>query len=203
MRKFFITIIFLTLPVFTAVAETNKSNSPQLDAFLNLKTLSAEFTQENYYPGVDNFSHKGKVYIVRPEIALWDYENPVEYYLMEPGKITHYSKSLKQLIKMNVDSNNSSDPTGLLLGIFLDSSKVKEQFRVSEKDNTITLVPYSKLGLESIIITMNKNVVEQVYSKDEAGNAITIRFSKVKQNIPLEPSLFQKSLPEETHIFEQ
>ncbi len=203
MRKPFILIILSVFLTGAAFAAPDSSTTPQLDAFLKLKTLSAEFMQENYYPGLDNFTHKGKVYIQRPEKALWDYESPTEYYLLEPEKVTHYSESLKQLIRMKVNSKNSSDATGLLLGIFLDSSKVKDQFSITEKGNTVTLVPKSKLGLENIVITMNKNTIERVYSKDDAGNTVTIKFSNVKQDQPLDPSVFQKPLPEGTQIFEQ
>ncbi|MDR0454607.1 MAG: outer-membrane lipoprotein carrier protein LolA [Deferribacteraceae bacterium] len=202
MRKLFITIFLITQFTASALA-ADKNTTPQLDTFLKLKTFYAEFVQENYYPGMDNFTYKGKVYIIRSEKALWDYENPVEYYLLEPGKITHYSQSLKQLIKIKTDNRSASDPTGILLGIFLDSSKIKEQFSISEKGNTITLVPHSGLGLENIVITMNKNIVEEVFSKDSAGSTITVKFSNVKQNQSINSSLFQKNLPEGTEIFEQ
>ena len=203
MRKSFIILFFFLFLIISTAPAADKSATPKLDAFLKLKTLSAEFTQDNYYPGLDNFTHKGKVYIMRPEKALWDYENPVEYFLLEPGKITHYSESLKQIIKMKIDGKNSSDPTGLLLSIFLDSSIVKEQFKVSEKGSTITLVPLSGLELENITIVMNGNIIEQINSKDISGNTVAIKFSKVKQDQSLDPSVFQKPLPEGIHIFEQ
>jgi outer membrane lipoprotein-sorting protein len=183
------------------------SNTPVLDSFLRHTTFSAEFTQDNYYPGLDNFTLKGKVYIVRPEKAIWDYETPREYYLMRLDSVAHYNESLKQLINVNVNISDVEDPTAMLLSIFLDGANVRKFFNVKETTTSgVTMVhmtPLLDTTLEVVELRLRSDRLENVFSRDNSGSTISINFTKVQQGIPIDPKVFTPTLPIDTKVVNQ
>ncbi|MDR2104492.1 MAG: outer membrane lipoprotein carrier protein LolA [Deferribacteraceae bacterium] len=173
------------------------------DNFSTLTNFSADFVQTNHYAGVEEFSRKGKVYISRPTIALWDYpEPPPEFYILEPNLITHYSAELEQLAKLRANPQKSDDPSGIILGIFLDTSTVRERFMVEEGKDKITLTPKREMGIENVVLKFNKNTILSVFSEDVNGNTILIEFSKVSYKA-IPPERFKKEVPKKTSIYEQ
>jgi outer membrane lipoprotein-sorting protein len=173
------------------------------DNFTAITSFSADFVQTNHYAGVDEFSRKGKVYITRPKIALWDYpEEPAEYYILEPNLISHYSAELEQLAKLKTDPRRADDPSGIILGIFLDSSSVRERFMIEESTDKITLTPRRDIGVENIVLSFKNGVITSVFSEDSNGNTLLIKFSKIS-NKPVPPERFKKEVPKGTSIYEQ
>lgn len=179
------------------------SDTPLLDHFMGLETLTADFVQENQYAGIDSYTHNGKLYMVRPEKALWDYKDPVEFYLLTPGEILQYSAELKQAVKVHVDTTRDGDLSGLLMSIFLNSSDITTSFKVSEDDNNITLVPKRNIGVKKVIITMEKGRLKSVYAEDSGENTVNIKFNKVVENKSVNMKVFDKKLPDETEFFVQ
>lgn len=199
MKRFLILFMAAFIPI-AAPAQDKKS---QFETFTAIETMSASFIQTNYYAGLDNYTREGKVYVVRPEKALWDYESPAEYYLLEKNAIYHYSEELEQLIKLNVNPNNMDDPTAILLGIFLDSATIKNRFHVEEKPDQITLTPKNNIGMNNIIITMKGDTLKSISSQDTSGNSILIDFTGVVTGKPVPEKIFEKSVPEGTSFYEQ
>jgi outer membrane lipoprotein-sorting protein len=189
-----LSLLFLALPAF---------GGELFDNFSALTSFSADFIQTNHYAGVDEFSRKGKVYISRPKIALWDYpEAPAEFYILEPNLISHYSAELEQLAKLKANPQKSDDPSGIILGIFLDTSTVRERFIVEEGKDKISLTPKRDMGIENVILRFKGGVILSVFSEDINGNTILIEFSKVSyKDIP--PEHFKKEIPKKTSIYEQ
>ncbi|MDR2883750.1 MAG: outer-membrane lipoprotein carrier protein LolA [Deferribacteraceae bacterium] len=198
--------LLILLTILFAI-QAYASDTPQLDAFLKHKSFSADFTQLNQYPGLDNFTYTGHAYIVRPKEALWDYENPREYYLMRPDGIEHYSESLKQILRVKVDVANSNDTTALLLSIFLDGSNVKKHFTVKEntvdKLTTISLSPVKKGTVGDIELQIQGGLIKSVASKDATGSAIKIEFTNVQQGKKIDAKVFTPAVPADTQIIDQ
>jgi outer membrane lipoprotein-sorting protein len=173
------------------------------DNFSATASFSADFVQTNHYAGVDEFTRKGKVYISRPKIALWDYPDaPAEFYILEPNLISHYSAELEQLAKLKADPKRSDDPSGIILGIFLDAAAAKERFFVEETADKITLTPRRDLGIESVVLRFKNKTILSVFSEDASGNTVLIEFSNVS-NRPVPPERFKKNIPQGTSVYEQ
>jgi outer membrane lipoprotein-sorting protein len=173
------------------------------DNFSSTSSFSADFVQTNHYAGVDEFTRKGKVYISRPKIALWDYpDDPAEYYILEPNLISHYSAELEQLAKLKADPKRSDDSSGIILGIFLDAAAAKERFFIEEIADKITLTPRRDLGIESVILRFKNRAILSVFSEDASGNTVLIEFSNVSTQ-PVPPERFKKNIPPGTSIYEQ
>ncbi|MDR2401359.1 MAG: outer-membrane lipoprotein carrier protein LolA [Deferribacteraceae bacterium] len=173
------------------------------DNFSSLASFSADFVQTNHYAGVDEFSRKGKVYINRPKIALWDYPDaPTEYYILEPNLISHYSEELEQLAKLKANTERSDDPSGIILGIFLDASSARERFMIEESANKIILTPKRDMGIENVILRFKGGEILSVFSEDSNGNTVLIEFSKVSTR-PVPADRFKKEIPKGTSVYEQ
>ncbi len=198
MKKAYI-IVLMVFSAFSAFA----ADESKLDKFVNLKTLTADFVQTNHYAGLDEFSREGKVYVVRPERALWDYAEPREFYLLRPGRVSHYSEELEQLINIKVDPSRADDPSGLILSIFLDGSMVHSRFKVEEKGNEVLLTPRGAIGVERVTLAFDGDVIKSVYSADTEGNSILIEFSNVVTGKDVPMSVFDKTLPPDTSVYEQ
>ena len=195
MRKLILAICLLILPVALHAQE----NTPQLDKFMAMKTFEADFTQENYYPGIDKFSHKGKVYVERGYKALWDYAD--EFYLLESGSILHYSAEMKQAMKIAVDMEKTDDPATMLLGLLLRNTSIKDAFEVVESDSLIVLMPKTNMGIKSVELGLKNGKLESLRSIDASGGSISIQFTNIKQDGKINRKVFEKTLPEGTEIF--
>ena len=202
MRKLILTLIILC--GFIAVGYTQSKEISPFQAFLNARTMQANFIQENHYPGIDNYSFSGRVYITRPVQALWDYITPEEYYLISPKELFHYNAELKQATKMKIQAD-SEDLSGLLLGVFIDSKTLYNDFTVKDEGLKIILTPKKNVGVENIVITMAEKsmILESIYTEDFSGNSIRITFSGVEQNVPIDGTVFNKKPPQGTEYFEQ
>ncbi|MDR2869270.1 MAG: outer-membrane lipoprotein carrier protein LolA [Deferribacteraceae bacterium] len=205
MKKFLVLFVILLFSsiAFAQDAAQDDPKLPMLSAFMKINSLEADFVQENYYPGVDSYSYKGKVYIKRGYKAIWDYEEPDEYYLLESGSVTHYSAELKQAVKMYVDMSRFEDPSVMLLGLMLNVRNVTDTFDVVEEGSLITLTPKNKMGLENIQIVVKNGQFSEISSADASGNRINIKFSNIKQNKAINDSVFLRALPQGTAFIEQ
>jgi outer membrane lipoprotein-sorting protein len=194
MRTLYILLtVFLTLPAF--------AQESAFQTFLKARTMQADFTQENHYPGIDNYTNSGKVYLVRPEQALWDYQTPEEFYLITPKEILHYNAELNQAVKMQV-SADGDDLSGLLLGIFVNDAGISNDFEVDDQGETVILTPKKNVGVENIVIKMGKSI-ESIYTIDFSGNSVLISFQNIVLDKPVDGKIFDKTLPEGTEYFEQ
>lgn len=193
--KKIITILFILFAV--------QAFAGNLDNLAAIKSFTADFEQENTYEGVESFVSKGKVYVERGYKAVWDYEEPDEYYILEEGGVLYYSAELKQAIYYHIDPADANDPSALLLGILLDGSTITERFNATEKGNDIILVPKEYIGIDSVILTMDGNKPVSMTSSDNAGASIVIKFSKISVNKKLDRKVFERQLPAGTDYFEQ
>jgi outer membrane lipoprotein carrier protein len=198
MKKLLFFVLIFNMAIGSAFAAGSL-----LDSFLAMKTFEADFVQENYYPGVDSFSYKGKVYMQRGNKALWDYTEPDEFYLLEAGSIMHYSAELKQAVKMKVDMSRIDDPAAVLLGILLNVRSIPDTFSVKEAGNIVTLTPTKDIGLKAIIIEITNGKLTSLSSADNSGNKISIKFLNVKQDAAIDTKVFAKTFPKGTSVIEQ
>ncbi len=198
MKKIISTALLLFV-AFTAYG----AEETRFDKFLTANTLTASFTQTNHYEGIDDYSLQGKVYVSRPERALWDYSEPVEYYLLRSGRISHYSAELEQLVNIKVDSSKADEPSSVILGIFLDSSTVRKRFNIKDDGDIVELTPKNDIGVKSVIIKFDKDRLKSVYSIDDDGNSILIEFRDVVMGGAIPKSVFDKTVPPGTSVYEQ
>lgn len=196
--KKLLTLLFI-LVCFNAFAE-KKDESSYIKQLSSIKSLSAEFKQVNNLKEYGEDIYTGKLYINMKEKALWDYIEPYSsWFLITNETIDYYDEINNQLVKMKTKDYKEY----ALLQVLMDFSMLDKSFTYKQEKNTLYLTPKNDVGLTYINITFKDNIMNEINSKDNAGNLTTIILSNVEIDKKINNDLFKKKLPKDVNIFKQ
>ncbi|MBO6050766.1 MAG: outer membrane lipoprotein carrier protein LolA [Bacteroidales bacterium] len=173
------------------------------DAHVAIKTLSADFTQENTSSlFTDKVIQKGKLfYKWSGQLLRWEYTSPKPLTLLfnddqvtlltDKGPISNPNKMLNELGKMIINTINGGNIT------------VNTNFRINYLKNsqdgsyTAILTPINKkikANYSSIRVILNGKsyLAEKVIMTENNGDVTTITFSNIKVNTNLPEGIFIK-----------
>lgn len=192
MLKFLSTLLLLT---FSLAAHAGAVD--QLKTFISgTRSAQAEFTQTV----LDKNRHQlqassGIMQFVRPGKFRWEYRKPYEQLIVGDGeKFWLYDADLEQVTVRKLDAALGSSPAALLSG----NNEIERGFVLAEAGtrdglNWLTAKP---CGNESSFSAIRmgfggKSELVAMELNDAFGNTTVLRFSAMKRNPQLAPSLFR------------
>ncbi|MDH5444280.1 MAG: outer membrane lipoprotein chaperone LolA [Gammaproteobacteria bacterium] len=194
MYKNILTIINLfCLPVGSLVA------GPLDPYFGNLKTFAADFTQSQVQ-GTDRLqNNQGKIYIQSPNKFRMDYTTPyVQIYVADGEKVYQYDEDLEQvIIKQQAQILNNTP-----LFVLSNTKKLQKSYHIEaqgawEGQKWFLLRPKSaNTNFEQIRLGFKDKNLSTMELKDSFGQFSRLKFRNVKNNQPLQSSLFKFTPPE-------
>lgn len=151
---------------------------------------------------------KGKIYFKKPELILWQVEEPEpEKLVVNPEGIWDYFPQENTAYKYKKDTLFSSKT---MLKFISGKANIKEdfipEFIAKEKDGLkfklVPKKPEANLVLAFIWIDEQKKLLNRILLVDFFGNGNELSLTNTKLNIPLEDNLFYLTLPQDVEIIE-
>lgn len=168
----------------------------QVEEFLSgFNTLESRFNQISPEGRIS----QGKVYIMRPGKARWDYETPEETRLViRDGRLMYYDKELDQVSYGDVPQ---TPVTVLLTKDIKFSGDIKVVNLRDDKDSlSITAAPVStgdEESFESLTFAFLKSPLRlvRIHRTDSNNNTITMTLLQPKYDVKLKDDVFTLSNP--------
>ncbi len=151
---------------------------------------------------------KGKIYFKKPELILWEVEEPEpEKLLVNPQGVWDYFPEENTAYKYPKDKLFSSKT---MLKFISGKANLKEdfvpEFMGKEKDGLkFKLVPKNpepNLVLAFIWIDEKKSILNRILLVDFFGNGNELSLTNTEINVPLDDKLFSLDLPKEVEVIE-
>ena len=188
----------------------NAADAPvdQLKAFLAAtKSLTADFKQtalsESGQPGQ---SSQGQFYLQRPGKFRWNYQQPFQQQIVAlDGKVWFYDADLEQVTIKKLDDSVGSTPALLLSGdVSLEDNYTMEQQGVDGDMQWVKLVPKNAdSSFKYLLIGLDHGQLSGMELNDNFGSLTRIYFSNLKQNPPLDATLFDFKVPDGADVFSE
>ena len=151
-----------------------------------LTTFEADFEQTIKDSNDKVLLYKGHLVATKPQNAFWSYTTPIEkhVYLINE-RVTIIEPEIEQVITKKVRSG-------------LDFFQILRH----AKQNDATHYSAKFQGNEYLFEVKEKTLISINY-RDEFDNAVTISFSNQKQNVEINPALFDVAIPEGFDVIEE
>ena len=177
MKKFILIILFLSLSSTLLFAQDEKL----INSLKKINTLKAQFTQVTSIAGVGEDTYEGSLYLLKGEKILWDYNRPHrQFYLFTKDELSYYDSMTKQLIKQKAENLGVEN---IVFRLLIEPSGIKNTFFVVVMNNEqYKLYPKENIGLQYIEITLEKDNIKRIVSRDEQGNNTEITLNNLSIN---------------------
>ncbi len=180
--------------------------------YLRLSTFSAEFTQLYVAPGERLRRESGRMLLKKPGRMRWDYTAPeVKLYLSDGKQIYEYIPAERVATRTRVsDSTDLRAPFMFLLG----RGNLRRDFRVIEfaseapvqaGNRVLRLVPKRAPEFRELFIelTAERQTLARLSFIDHSGARTDFLFGNLRENIPIEDSLFTFTPPPGVQVIDQ
>ncbi len=165
----------------------------------NIKSIKANFIQVNEIVDFGEDIYEGSLTIVSKKYALWDYINPEDtWYLFSEDKLEYYDSLNSQLVVYK----DFSISENVLLQMLMDLSIINSKFKTVVVGDKITLHPIGDIGAKYIEIFIKGSYIESIISYDFDDNKVEIKFSEMVYNGNIDETIFKKTVPDNTSVFE-
>lgn len=152
----------------------------------NIQNFEADFTQTITDEENKTLTYKGTMHAMRPNSVLWRYREPINKKIyINSKRAVIVEPELEQAIIKQLDGEID------FFGI-LSSAQTLEQGHYTASYKGITF-----------ILKESDGVIDSLSYTDTLENRVQIRFSKQKQNRPMEPELFTPRVPKEFDIIKE
>ena len=148
-----------------------------------LQSFSADFNQTIQDEHNKTITYTGYMKSKRPNLALWNYEKPVQKTLyVYDNIVTIVEPDMEQAIIKKMDQNID------IFQIIRNSKKIdNDHFEADYND-------------QKFLLTFKKELLTSISYKDELDNRVTINFSKQENNKELNNTIFKAVIPEDFDI---
>ena len=179
-----------------------------LQSYLNnTDDFAASFIQVTQLQSFDEKQiTRGEVYIMKPGKMRWEYQKPEPQTIVINNRhVWIYTPEENQVLKARVESLGTS----AIYELFISNEiKINEMFNISavkEKETSEKPKLFLELFPKNIDVNINKVIIEltktdyQIKSfvtYDKLDNITTIKFTNVRRNKGLKPSIFNFKIPE-------
>jgi outer membrane lipoprotein carrier protein len=150
---------------------------------LKIDTFEANFTQTIINTSGKTIQYDGYIAIQEPFKMLWKYETPIK-------KDVHISQFLVVIVEPELEQAifSSLNQEVNILNLLSNVTKIsKTKYQTKIHDIVYTL-------------TIEKNILKKINYTDNIENKITINFTNIKQNQPLDKNIFKFHIPREYDI---
>ena len=173
------------------------------DAAKNIKSVSADFTQEKHMKIlVKPLLSKGKFYFSSPDSLRWEYLSPLKSILMMyKGKVKSYAEGSNGLVedsraKAQAMNIVMQEITSWLNGKFTGNPNFNAELKKGQ-EYRIILSPKEKAIsniIKSIEITISKEkgIIKSVSINESEDSYTILQFYNIQHNNKIDDSVFQK-----------
>ena len=148
-----------------------------------LKSYQADFLQTIVNPQGKSLEYKGKIYILYPNLVLWNYKSPIEKDIyIKWDRVTIIEPELEQAIITTMQKQIN------MIDLFKNAKKVSQ--------NHYETIFQNKLYR----LDLDNNIVKSISYDDDLDNKVLIKFTNIKQNQKIKESTFDYIIPFEYDI---
>jgi outer membrane lipoprotein carrier protein len=188
----------------TANAETPLATQALLAQLKNIKTLQADFIQENY-DAKNKLLQKqtGNFKVTDNGEFIWNIAAPYEQKIISDGKVLKiFDPDLEQLTIKPLDKKAQVIPLLLFSG---ESEAITQQYEISSSaQDSFDLHARDKNSLfEKLQVRFKNNKPVSLSIIDSVNQKTLVSFDKVIANQALKPSLFQFDAPAGTDVIDE
>jgi outer membrane lipoprotein carrier protein len=192
--------ILLTIVSLGFAQQVTAAAREELTALLSqLNTMTAHFQQKVFDgQGVLLQTSSGVMDLKRPGLFRWEINKPSKQILYANGDIVWiYDVDLEQASKQKMTSQVGVTPAQLLMGT---TDKLANEFHISSEKvaagTRFKLTPKQASDIFSWVeLQFNGQYLTSMRLADNLGQMTTLRFYKVKMNVPIKDSVFKFTPP--------
>ncbi len=205
-------LLILPVPRGSAAQELDQLVNVLQTRYLRLSTFSAEFTQIYVAPGERLRRESGRLLLKKPGRMRWDYTAPeVKLYLSDGKQIYEYIPAERVATRTRVSaSTDLRAPFMFLLG----RGNLRRDFKLIEfaheapvqaGNRVLHLVPKRTQELRELFIelTAERQTLVRLSFIDNSGARTDFLFGNLRENIPIEDSLFTFTPPAGVQMIDQ
>ncbi|KGE78336.1 MULTISPECIES: outer membrane lipoprotein chaperone LolA [Halomonas] len=205
MKRSLAALALVALTPLTAVA--NEGAERLAHMLEPLDTYVADFDQQILDGSGQRLQEaSGRMWLSRPGRFRWEVNAPYEQVVVSDGdEVTLYDPDLQQATVQPLDDRVTHTPALLLSG---SADQLTESYEVSSSQQgtaeTFALVPKSPDTLfEELKLTFYGERLGFLQMTDSTGQRTAIEFDDVEQNVSVEDSRFDVTLPEGTDVIRE
>lgn len=205
MKRSLAALALVALTPLTAVA--NEGAERLAHMLEPLDTYVADFDQQILDGSGQRLQEaSGRMWLSRPGRFRWEVNAPYEQIVVSDGdEVTLYDPDLQQATVQPLDDRVTHTPALLLSG---SADQLTESYEVSSSQQgtaeTFALVPKSPDTLfEELKLTFYGERLGFLQMTDSTGQRTAIEFDDVEQNVSVEDSRFDVTLPEGTDVIRE
>jgi outer membrane lipoprotein carrier protein len=206
-------LLFIAAPAVPAQSELEQLISTLQNRYLRLESFSAEFAQIYVAPGEPVRREKGRLLLKKPGKMRWDYTSPeVKIYLADGRQVTEYIPAERIVTRSKItETSDLRAPFLFLLG----RGNLRRDFKTIEfaheapvyaGNRVLRLMPrrgqelFRELFIE---LTPDRQQLVRLSFVDNGGARTDFLLGSIRENVPIEDSLFAFTPPKGVQVVEQ
>jgi len=198
------TLLFLSLSMFTLVLHA-ATGLEQLNHFHDrVKSFSADFSQVlKDASGNKVQESSGKVWIKRPGLFRWEYNNPYPQVIVADGqRIWIHDPELDQVTVKKESEAIGNAPSLVLSGKYpLSRDFTLKEVNRGDQYQWVSLTPkQDDADFKEISVAFSKQTMTILELKDNLGQRTQITFKGLKMDSAIDDSRFKFSIPPGTDL---
>ncbi len=179
--------------------------------FAQMKDFSADFVQIDQISLNRNEQGAGHVYLMRPKMARYEYTSPEERLFVSDGKMVYFYIPADRQVRMDQLKEAIDDRIPLMF--LVGRSNLRDEFERFETlpvkpqiegTMVIQMYPKRKTDLTELVMEVEPQsyLIRRLVLTHANGSRTDLRFSNIRVNSGLKPSLFNFKIPEGTKVRE-
>ena len=176
------------------------------------QSFKADFVQETRSRTASlGTSASGELYFLKPRAIRWDYEEPLQQFVVNAEKAWLYVPDEKTIYLYQVKQIITSP---ILLSFFSGLGHLRELFSISQlpadpgpparyRLDLLPLESGAQVSRVSLWIDTESYFVVRIQTEDLLGNINDISFTNIQVDIALEPSWFAFEVPKGVRVEQQ
>jgi len=210
--------LFLTLLLFLTQAP-GPSPAPDLNTVVKgverlwagMKDFSADFVQIDQISLNRKEQGAGHVYLMRPKMARYEYTSPEDRLFVSDGKKVYFYVPADKQVRWDQLKETIDDRIPLMF--LVGRSNLRDEFERFETlkikpeiegTMVVQMYPKRKTDLTELIMEVEPQsyLIRRLVMTHGDGSRTDLRFSNIRVNTGLKPSMFDFKIPEGTKVRE-
>ena len=172
---------------------------------ISFETMTASFEQTNEANknSTNNIS-KGYLVIKRPNLMLWQINEPTQRIIMfEGGLISIFDPDLNQVIRTEIDQFEGANWIRILMG---ESELINDYKQQIDEFDSYKLIKYEPLFNDNmsnvITIKIKEELIEYIDIEQSEKERILIKFKDIGVNVKIDDGFFEDLIPDDADVIQ-
>ena len=172
---------------------------------ISFETMTASFEQTNEANknSTNNIS-KGYLVIKRPNLMLWQINEPTQRIIMfEGGLISIFDPDLNQVIRTEIDQFEGANWIRILMG---ESELINDYKQQIDEFDSYKLIKYEPLFNDNmsnvITIKIKEELIEYIDIEQSEKERIHIKFKDIGVNVKIDDGFFEDLIPDDADVIQ-